>query len=356
MSPLDNRKKINEIDKSSIFESVSLLPEQIQQAWNETIKINFPFQKIKNIVVAGMGGSALGAGIIDSLNFEVLDLPMEIVKAYHLPAYVNSNTLTIISSYSGNTEETLSCFNEALERKSQVFIITSGGKLADLAKKKRVPAYIFSDRFNPSRQPRLGLGYSVAAQLAVLSKLKLINLKEAQITEAINYLMEIRSQISIKSPLDNNIAKQAAFSLKDKIIIVVSSEHLIGVAHAFKNMINENSKTFAVRFSIPEVNHHLLEGLLFPKENKKILKVIFIESEIYDEIIKRRFKITKNVVEKNKIPSHSLSINGRTRVAQTLETLFLGNFISYYLAILNEVDPALIPWVEYFKKTLKKMS
>ena len=358
MKTLDNPEEIRKLDKSSVFDSIILFPDQMEQAWQEVSKIKIPlekFKEVKNIIVTGMGGSALGARIIDSLNFEVLDVPMEIINGYHLPAYANQGTLAIISSYSGNTEETLSCLDEAIRQKCQLFAITNGGRLAELAKDKGIPAYIFKSRYNPSGQPRLGLGYSITAQLALLSRLKFLRLTEAQITEVIHYLNQIRDNLLIDSPTEKNEAKRVASDFKEKIIVVVSGEHLIGAAHTFKNMLNENSKTFAVRFSLPELNHHLLEGLAFPKENSEVVKVMFLESEVYDEEIKKRIKVTKEVLKENKIPYGSLLLKGRTRLIQAFETVYLGSLISYYLAILNKVDPATIPWVDFFKKELEKV-
>lgn len=356
MTVLDNQQKTLEISKSPVYESISLFPDQIKQAWDEMMKLKLPkdFKKIKEMIVAGMGGSALGARMIDSLNFEVLEVPLEIVSGYHLPAYVDKDTLVIISSYSGNTEETISCFEEASKRKSKIFVITGGGELAKLAKNKKIPVYTFRDRYNPSKQPRLGLGYSITAEIALLSKLKLIRADEAQISEAINYLEEIRPKLSVNSLLKENRAKKIAESLKNQIVVVVSSEHLNGAAHTFKNMFNESSKNFAVRFSLPELNHHLLEGLSFPKENKKVLKILFLESDFYDPEIKKRIRVTKEVIEKNEISYDSLKLQGRTRLVQTYETIYIGSFVSYYLALLNETDPAEIPWVDYFKKKLKE--
>lgn len=343
------------IDKSSVLASASLLPDQIKQAWEEVFKIKIPFSNfkgVKNIVVAGMGGSALGARIIDSLSFEALKVPLEIATGYHLPAYTNTNSLVIISSYSGNTEETLSCYWEAMRKKCQIFLISTGGQLADLAKKNKTASYIFEPKYNPSGQPRLGLGYSIAAQLAFLARCGLIRLDETQISEAINHLNHFKGEISKSVPYQKNIAKKIASCLKEKAIVLVSSEHLIGATHAFKNMLNETSKTMAVRFSIPEMNHHLLEGLSYPEENKKLLKFLFLESDIYDPVIRKRMSITKEVVKKNKITYFSLKIKGRTRLVQIFETIYLGGFVSYYLALLYGVDPSAIPWVDYFKKKL----
>jgi glucose/mannose-6-phosphate isomerase len=356
MANLDDLEKIKSLDSSFVLESVSLLPDQIRQAWQGVWGLSLPasFGQVKNLVAAGMGGSALGALIIDSLSFEALKAPLEIVKGYHLPAYAGKDSLVLVSSYSGNTQETLSSFQEALKRDCQVFVITTDGKLAKIVKKNQLPAYVFAGDYNPSKQPRLGLGYSIAAQLALLAKVGLLRLEKNQMTEMINHLGQLKECCSLPVLAKKNLAKKIALAFDKRAVIVVSAEHLIGAAHAFKNMINENSKRFSLRFSLPELNHHLLEGLTYPEENKRFLKFLFIESAIYDEEIEKRFKVTKEVVEKNGIETHSLKLKGRTRLAQVFETIYLGGFVSAYLAFLNDIDPAPIPWVDYFKRRLKK--
>jgi len=340
----------------SILASAALLPEQIKQAWEEVSALKLPeeFKKVGNIIVAGMGGSALGARIIDALAFEILTVPLEIVNGYHLPAYVGPNSLVIISSYSGNTEETVSCAVEAIKKKAQIFLISTGGKIGLLSKKKKLPAYIFNPKFNPAKQPRLGLGYSIASQMAVLARSGLINLEKGQLTEVINFLKDQEEKASLSTPISRNPAKQMAQALKGRAIAIISSEHLVGAAHAFKNMINENSKNFAAGFSIPEMNHHLLEGLAHPRQNRKFLKFVFLESALYDSEIKKRFKITQEIVRRNKVPVFNWVLKGRTRLTQVFEVVYLGAFVSSYLALAYRVDPIPIPWVDYFKAELKK--
>lgn len=356
MAKLDNFKKIKVLDRSSVLEAASLFPDQINQTWEEVSRLEFlsPPAEIKNIIVVGMGGSALGARIIDSLSFEVLKVPLEIVNGYHLPAYVGKNSLVLISSYSGNTEETLSGYQEARKKAGSVFLITTNGKLAKWAKKDHQPAYVFKAPFNPSGQPRLGVGYSVAAQLAVLSYYRLIRVEKSQISQVINDLEDLKEKLGLATPVKQNPAKKMAKCLQGKIIVLVSSEHLNGATHAFKNMLNENSKVFSTRFSLPEMNHHLLEGLAFPKENKKILKFLFIDSSIYDPEIKKRLKVTQEVVAKNRVDLEVLKIKSRTRLGQVLELVMFGEFTSAYLGFLNGLDPAPIPWVDFFKERLSK--
>lgn len=336
---------MNLANQNSVLESIKLLPEQIRQAWEEIEKIKIPskFKRAKNIIVVGMGGSALGGRIIDSLKFEALKVPLEIINGYRLPAYAQKNSLVIASSYSGNTEETVACFIEAQKRKCPTFVISTGGKLAELAQKNKLAAYIFEPRYNPSGQPRLGLGYSIMAQLAFLAKCNLMSLEKTQVTELLSQLKKTKAE---------KTSQEIASKFKEKIIILISAEHLNGAAHAFKNMLNENSKTFSVRFSLPEMNHHLLEGLSYPIENKKILKFLFLESNFYDQKIKKRIKVTKEVLDKNEISWQSLKIQEEDRLIEVFKTVFLGGFISFYLAQLYGINPVLVPWVDFFKKQL----
>jgi glucose/mannose-6-phosphate isomerase len=352
---LDDPKAIKKLDKTGMLESASLLPDQIKQTWEEVFKVRIDvskFRQAENIIAAGVGGSSLGAKIIDSLNFEVLKVPLEVVTSYHLPAYANRKSLVIVSSYSGNTEETLSCYREAVRRGCQVFTITNNGQLAELATKNRTPLYLLLPRYNPSHQPRMGLGYSITAQLALMARVDLIHFDEAQVTRIIRHLESLRGDFIAGGDSDTNQIKKLAPAFKDKAVAICSAEHLIGAAHAFKNMVNENSKTFAVRFSLPEMNHHLLEGLGFPQSAKKTLKFLFLESDIYDQKIKKRLKITQQVIDKNGYDWVSLKLNGHTRVEQAFEVVYLGGFFSVYLGLLNNVDPAPIPWVDFFKEQL----
>ena len=356
MKVLDDFKKIRREDKNFVLASIEALPYQIKQTWEELEEIKIPnnFKKVANIVVIGMGGSALGARMIDALAFEVLDVPLEIVNGYHLPAYADQQTLVVVSSYSGNTEETISSYLEAARRNCQVFVITSDGRLAELAAKNQNPAYIFQPKYNPSGQPRLGLGYSIVAQLGLLAKCGLVRLKDAQISEVFNYLQEKEEKFTPEIPTSQNEAKKLAFSLKGKVPVLISSEHLVGASHAFKNMLNETAKTFSMKFTLPEMNHHLLEGLMNPKENRENLKFLFLQSEFYDLEIEKRFQITQDVVRRNEIEIELWQAKGRTRLIQVFETIYFGAFVSFYLTIFYQVDPATIPWVEFFKEELKK--
>jgi glucose/mannose-6-phosphate isomerase len=355
MINLDLKDEIISIDKSELYLSIMKFPGQISQSWEEIFNLDIPQScpLAKNVVISGMGGSALGGRIVDSLLLDRFKVPIEVVTEYNLPNYVDNNSLVILSSYSGDTEETLSAAREAVNRGAIIFAITTGGKLAEFAKEERLCSYIYEPRFNPSGQPRMGLGYSITAILAILARCKFVDIVDAEMKEASMFTESFVKHFGLDCPKKLNYAKQLAEEIYGKIPVIIASEHLIGSSHAFKNQINENSKNFSLLFDIPEINHHLMEGLGFPKEAKDLLKFLFIESSQYTKELSLRYELTKDVVAKNGFQSCEYRLQSKGKLLQIFEILLLGSFTAYYLAILNEVDPTPIPWVDYFKEEMK---
>ena len=356
MHSLDDIDEIRKIDKGNILASIVLLPQQVEQAWREVNNLEIPqnFKEAKNIVLSGMGGSALGGRIIDSLILERLRAPFEVFTGFKLPRYANSDTLFIASSYSGNTEETLSSAKDAIAKGVKMFGIGTGGKLEEFFKSEKKPFYQVLPYANPSNQPRMGLGYAVTSILALLAKLKFIDIAEGEITSTIRIMGEFMTEFGVDNPSHQNLAKATAAKIKGKIPVIIASEHLLGSAHAFKNQLNENAKTFSVLFDIPEMNHHLLEGLTHPAEAKERLMFLFIESQLYPKEIGLRYPITREVVEKNEVKTASFRLRSEGKLEQIFELLLFGSFVSLYLALLYGTDPYPIPWVDYFKEKLSK--
>lgn len=349
-----NLKIIKNLDKQDMYGSIMELPLQCDQVFQEwkNIKIPANYKKIQNIVVSGMGGSGLGAHIIKSIFNNELKFPVEIMNSYHLPAFVDKNTLLIVSSYSGNTEETLSAFMEGKKRDAKMFIVASGGKLKEMAEKQNIPSYIFNPKHNSCNEPRMGLGYSIFSQLLLLRKIKIISVKDIEIKQVINNLDDFSEKFSVNNK--NSQALAICKKIERKIPIIIASEFLAGNAHAFSNQINENAKNFSKWFRIPEICHHLLEGLPNPKFNCKNLFFIFFNSKLYDKRNQIRYKITQKVLKKNKIDFTEYNLTSKTKFLQSFEMLILGSYTSFYLAMLNNINPSPIPFVDFFKEELKK--
>ena len=333
-------KQLQSAKYNTVFASIKAVPSQFKSALDAKINLPQSYKGIKNIVLCGMGGSALGAHILQALNISLV--PFYFYNDYLPPRYVNGSTLFIASSYSGNTEEALSSLDEALKRKAKVVGIAAGGALLDILNKKNLPYIKFNDQFNPSGQPRFGLGYALGALLNIFIKL---GVAEYKLEYAKNIIFDL-AKPSVEA------ASKLARELEGFAPIIVSGGFLTGNAHVLVNQINETCKVFSEFHNLPELNHHLLEGLKRPLSNKKSLKFLFLESDLYSAKIAARLKITKDVVRRNKIGYSSYQIKGKTELEQVLNFLIFGSLLGLVLSIFYKENPTDIPWVDYFKKQL----
>ena len=351
---LDNLNKIKQLDSQNMLGSLQLLSKQVEQTWNTAgdLKIPANYKNIHNVVVLGMGGSALGADLIKNLFSDELKVPVNIVNGYDVPKFVNNKTLVITSSYSGGTEEVVEAVKKAKTKKAKIVVISAGGKLKAFAKRNNLPALIFTTENNPCGSPRMGLGYSIVGQLILFSKVGLLKLSTKQVKEIIKTLAYYDTLFGVLTPEKENSAKQLAIKTIDKSILYVASEHLFGNAHIAANQMNENAKRMAVYFAIPELNHHLLEGMMNPVSNKKDLLFIMFESENYFIRVKKRYDITKKVLDKNNIKHANYKTKEKDKLLEACELLVLGSYVSYYSALLKNIDPTGIPFVDFFKEQM----
>lgn len=356
MNILDQQTQIEKLDKNDMRLSLKALREQCQQAWQEVKKIKIPadYRRAKKILINGMGGSALGGHIIQSLFYDQLRVPLQVIHSYNLPPSVDSETLYIISSYSGTTEEPISTGPAAIKKRAKIMGITTDGKLAKFLTKHKLPRYVFDPKYNLCGEPRMGVGYSVVGQIGLLKKCGYIKVTDQEMEKVYKTLQKANRRFGIANPTKTNPAKKIALACQNRTPILFGSEFLIANAHTFANQLNENGKNFATYFVIPELNHHLLEGLKNPKTNRGSLTFLFLESDLYHPRVRIRHTITKKVIQKHKIGIASYKPSAKTKIEQVFEVLSLGGHVSFYLAMLNGINPALIPWVDYFKEELKK--
>lgn len=347
MINLNNLEEIKKLDPKNVYGSAELVLEQCSQIWEDTKSLSFPseYSNVQNIVFSGMGGSGLGAQVVYHLFKNDLKVPFYINNDYHLPGFANEDTLVILSSYSGSTEETLTSVQEAIDKKCKVTGLTTDGKLSQIFEQGNRPYVKIDPKNNPAGQPRLGSGYATFGLISILSKVGILNVTNDEAQKAI---------ISAKN--NKNEAKQKAQDISkdflNTIPVIFASEFLTGNAHVIRNQMNESAKTFSSYSPIPELNHHLMEGLKNPKD--KNLAILFLDSNLYSEIIQKRIKLTKEVVSKNGVPYLEYKVIGDTKLAQSLNVLSFGGYLTLYLALLYGLDPSLIPWVDFFKENLHK--
>lgn len=338
------------------LESLKLLSEQItdSQKLSSGFKLPKNYQKINKIVVSGMGGSNLGGRILSAVFDQELKLPILINADYEVPRWVDSQTLFVVSSYSGSTEETVHAYTEAKKKKAKIVVLTGAeGKnpLIALATKDKLPCLSFTPAFNPSAQPRLAIGYAVTLLAVILNQAGAIKLSAKELTLVASKLKTYGAKLIPEK--SDNIASKLADKLFGKNIVIVTGGFLAGNAHTLRNQFNENSKNFACYLTLPELNHYAMEGLSFPKSNTDNLSCLLVESSLYSPRVAKRLELTQKVMAKNKIKTLSASLKGTTKLEQSFEMLQLGSWITYYLAEKNKVNPLAIPWVDWFKKELK---
>ena len=354
-SIIDSRQKIAELDKSNALGSIESLADQIRESWEETQQIDFQASaEIKNVVVAGMGGSGLGADVIQHIFKDKLNVPLSVINSYSLPNYVNKNTLVILSSYSGNTEETVSCAQDAENRNAQIMVITAGGKLKKIAQERNYPFYFIDPKFNPSDQPRMAIGNSVFGQIGMLAKAGIITITDKEVEEVITTVIDITERNTVEVSKEVNKAKLVAFECLERKPVLVSSEFMQGSIHVSANQFNENAKIFADYKIVPELNHHLMEGLRFPASNQGSHLFLMINSTLFSQSNQKRMEITQEIVDKNHIDTLKIDLSSETKLTQAFESITLLAFANFYLSMLENIDPSPIPFVNEFKEALAK--
>ncbi len=352
---LDSHKTYATLDASDIRFGIEHLPEQIRIAWEETRDLEFPtnFSKASNVVVMGMGGSALGPHMLLAAFFDRWKVPFTIVNDYHLPGWANEKTIVILSSFSGTTEEILAAGEAAEDRESMIIAICAGGELAKRAKKRGWGLYQF-DPGDLAKQPRLGTGFSIAGVMGILERAKLVRATTAEIDRMRIAMGEVIDSCAVDVRARENPAKTVAKSLDGCNILIIAAEHLVGTAHVFANSINETAKQFATYFALPELNHHLLEGLTYPKTFAPKTVAFLVQSSLYHARTQKRITITADMLEKQGIAVVDYVTNGSEKLEEVGEVLQFASFVSYYLAMLNGVKPDEIPFVDAFKEAMGK--
>lgn len=353
MNILDDLTKMKKLDPGQSLESIQAFPNQLEDVWHQAQKANFPnhLKKAKNIIVAGMGGSALGGRIVKNLFTEQLKVPFVIVTEYQLPRFASPETLVIIASYSGNTKETLTCLKNAQKAKAKLLGFTTGGKVGE-AIKNGLPGFIFQPQYNYLGYSKTAIGYSLGALMAILAKMKFIQLGKQQLFQSLTEFKEIQKKFLMTTPFSQNPAKKLAQYFQGKIGVWVSSEHLKGATWAARNEINEIAHSLALFFDLPEMNHHLVEAFSNPVQANSLLAYLFISSENYFSRLKAHYQVTSQILKKIKANIQIYQPEGRTKLSQVFEIVQLGGFVSVYLSFLNNQDPGPEPWILYLKKQL----
>ncbi len=352
MISLDDPQVFQQYDPEGMLARLHEMPGQCQQAWQMAMDFPLPpdFAGVDKVVVLGMGGSAVGGDLARSLVAAEARLPIIIHRDYGLPALVDDRTLVIASSYSGNTEETLSAFEQALATGAKKLAITTGGRLREMAEQRNIPVCVVDYQ----AQPRAALGFSFFPILGFLQRLGIIRDKSAQVGEVVPVLQELSAKIDEKMPLSRNPAKQLAERLYGNLVVIYGAGILAEVAHRWKTQINENSKAWAFYEVFPELNHNATVGYQLPRELAGRIRVVLLHSPSFHQRIQLRYRVTGELLDRAGVKYEFVNSEGKSPLSQMMSLVLFGDYVSYYLALLYRVDPTPVDAINYLKERLAK--
>ncbi|RKY80014.1 bifunctional phosphoglucose/phosphomannose isomerase [candidate division KSB1 bacterium] len=346
------KEKIDRFDVSRMIDLLNSFPHQIEEAiaLGERFNLPNPKKEIRQVVLAGMGGSAIGGNLLQRLMFSASSLPMTVMRYYELPAWVNENSLVILSSFSGNTEETLSAFKQAGLRKAQRLCITSGGQLAQMAAEQDVPVI----KIPGGRPPRTALGYLMIPILVLFAKLGWVKLVPDSFNELLTYLHRKVEEFAPDNDHEGNLALRTAQQLCNRLPIIYNSVMLEPVGLRWKGQFSENSKILAFQNNVPEMNHNEIVG--WERVGKlgmqSLVQVIYLCDKEDHPRVQTRLEVMKEIFHLNNVQVMEFFSEGESLLARLFSLIILGDYISYYLAILNDVDPTPIRNIDLLKQRL----
>lgn len=351
---LDDLKLISEIDKSDMLGTVAGFPEQIKKAKDIVNSAALgSFFKIDNIVISGMGASSISGDIVQSFFRDKIDIPIFVTRQYDLPKWVNKNTLVISQSYSGNTEETLSTFKHACQKRSKIIGISSGGKLLEYCAKREIP-YI---KIPSGLQPRAATGYSLFSALYALKKIGILHIDfESEIEEVISITKDFRNHNKKEIPEKNNISKQMAKKILNTTPQVYGFSIYMPIAKRWCTQLNENSKIICRYDEVSECNHNDIVGWsMNPEVTKNFTCILFRDDEIESIYMSKRLDFMEKLFEDVAAYVIEVRSNSKKRLAKMMYAMYLGDFTSCYLAILRKIDPTPVDAITELKNELAKL-
>ena len=352
MIDLDNPATYAELDRSDMLRRVREMDRQAEDAWGIARELEAPadYRRARQILILGMGGSAIGGDLVRTLLAGKAAAPILVSREYDLPAFVGSDTLVIASSYSGNTEETLSATEQALAAGARVMVVSTGGALAALAQERGLPLV----RYSYDAQPRAALGYSLFLLLGVLSALGYVDGATLGVEDAIGAIRARAAACDPDRPISRNVAKELAVAIHGKAAIVYGGGILSELARRWKGQFNENAKHWAFFEQFPELNHNAVIGYEYPESVGRQLVVLILSSELNHPRVLRREQVTASILERSGIRARRLQAEGNGPLAHVCSLGVLADFTTYYLALLNGADPTTIENIDFLKAELAK--
>jgi glucose/mannose-6-phosphate isomerase len=328
------------------------LPEQFRVILEQGVKLPARYKReYHNLVVTGLGGSAIGGDILRTWALARLAIPVLVNRDYDLPGFVNQDSLVVAVSYSGQTEETLSAYQQAVDRGAAVIVVTSGGRLADMAAQDDCAVV----RIPGGLSPRAASGYLFAPLALILEELGLVEGAVRELEETVQVLLEVREGINPEVEGSDNLARQIALDLQGNLAVIWgSSAHSEIAAMRWKTQINENAKTPAYFNIFPELNHNEIVGFEAPADLLARLVVIILRDPEDHPRVQRRIDISTGIIRDRVHKIIEVPARGQSWLARFYSLVYVGDYASYYLAQAYGINPTPVAVIDYLKAELAK--
>ena len=350
---LDDLEEMGRVDHDDMYSATHELPEQLLAAWQLGQSLPLPpaQQPVEAVLISGMGGSAIGADFLATYAAPRCRVPVVVRRGYGIPAWArNPRVCVIASSHSGNTEETLSAYEEAREAGAALLALCTGGELAERARHDGVPCWLFEHQ----GQPRAAVGYSFGLLLALMVRLGLLPDAGDELRQAVGLMQAERATLGLQVPVDRNPAKRMAGQLVGRWVTVLGSDYLAPVARRWKTQINELAKAWSQWEELPEANHNTLAGIQVPEELLVRMMALFLRAPSDHPRNARRSELTRQAMMQAGINTDTLVARGETPLAHMGVMIQLGDHIAYYLAQAYGIDPTPVEAIEEFKLAMRE--
>ncbi len=336
---LDAADIYTRLDPHGLLGRIEGLPEQIAGAWRAARALDLPerYRGATEIVVLGMGGSGIGGALLQALAVDLgARTPVRVVRGYRLPASVGGNALVLVSSNSGATEETVDAFGQAIECGAMCVAITTGGRIAGMAREAGTPLLSFTWE----GEPRSALGWSFASLLSICGTLGLLPDLDSELPSALDQMRAVGRGIGRDAPEASNQAKQLARRVTGRLPVFIGAEAMTPVAYRWRTQVNENGKSWAIADELPEMNHNAPVGYGLPQRIVPLLHAVLLKHASVHRRIALRIDATRDQMRRAGISAEVVEIAGDSLLTQMLCGLMLGDYVSYYLGLLNGVEPS----------------
>ncbi len=344
---------IRSMDPSGMHSLLAGFPAQVREAVSigKSAQLRMSVRRVRNIVVCGLGGSAIGGDILRSYLSGELAVPLVVNRHYTLPAFVGPDSLVIISSYSGNTEETNAAHREAIRRRAKILCISSNGVTEKLARKAGSPLITIPG----GMPPRAALGYSFFPVLVACTRLGLMRPRQREINETLR-LLEVKAALYANPEDHANTAVHLASLLQNRLGIVYSStDRFDAVSTRWRGQIAENGKSLAFGHVLPEMNHNELVGWRVLEGTMREMQVFLLRDRDDHARVQTRMEITKEILKRYTPRVTEVWSEGSTLLARMFSLIYLGDWMSFYLAMFHKVDPTPVEVIDQLKRELGKV-